>query len=121
KAQNVSQGKPTDRRIYQRVVAKGDVIVNQANQKKDKVPRLVRMHADEMHDIEKSGAGDIVALFGVDCASGDTFTDGDIKVTMTSMHVPDAVISLAIAPKEKAGSANFSKALNGFTRADPTC
>jgi elongation factor G len=113
-------GQLTYMRIYQGRVAKGDFIVNMANQKKVKVPRLVRMHADEMHDIEKAGAGDIVALFGVDCASGDTFTDGEIKVTMTSMHVPDAVISLAIAPKEKAGSANFSKALNRFTREDPT-
>src|SRR5207248_1523726 len=111
-------GQLTYMRIYQGKVSKGDFIVNMLNQKKVKVPRLVRMHADEMHDIEKSGAGDIVALFGVDCASGDTFTDGDIKVTMTSMHVPDAVISLAIAPKEKAGSANFSKALNRFTRED---
>src|SRR5205085_692532 len=107
-------------RIYQGQVAKGDFIVNMANQKRVKVPRLVRMHADEMHDIDTAGAGDIVALFGVDCASGDTFTDGEIKVTMTSMHVPDAVISLAIAPKEKASAANFSKALNRFTREDPT-
>ena len=113
-------GQLTYMRIYQGTVAKGDFIVNMTNQKKVKVPRLVRMHADEMHDIEQSQAGDIVALFGVDCASGDTFTDGQFKVTMTSMHVPDAVISLAIAPKEKAGQVNFSKALNRFTREDPT-
>src|SRR5436309_3048134 len=106
--------------IYQGRLAKGDFIVNMSNQKKVKVPRLVRMHADEMHDIESSHAGDIVAMFGVDCASGDTFTDGETRVTMTSMHVPDAVISLAIAPKEKTGAANFSKALNRFTREDPT-
>src|SRR3954447_15665665 len=113
-------GQLTYMRIYQGKVAKGDFIYNMANQKKVKVPRLVRMHADEMNDIDSAGAGDIVALFGVDCASGDTFTDGDVKVTMTSMHVPDAVISLAIAPKEKAAAANFSKALNRFTREDPT-
>jgi elongation factor G len=113
-------GQLTYMRIYQGKVAKGDFIVNCVNAKKVKVPRLVRMHADEMHDIEEAQAGDIVALFGVDCASGDTFTDGDIKVTMTSMHVPDAVISLAIAPKDKAGQVNFSKALNRFTREDPT-
>ncbi len=113
-------GQLTYLRIYQGKLTKGEFITNMTNQKKVKVPRLVRMHADEMHDIETTQAGDIVALFGVDCASGDTFTDGDIRVTMTSMHVPDAVISLAIAPKEKAGSANFSKALNRFTREDPT-
>ena len=106
--------------MYQGSVRKGDFIVNQRDQKRVKVPRLVRMHADEMHDIETAQAGDIIAMFGVDCASGDTFTNGEVKYTMTSMHVPDAVISLAIAPKEKAGAANFSKALNRFTREDPT-
>jgi elongation factor G len=113
-------GQLTYLRVYQGKIQKGDFITNVSTGKKLKVPRLVRMHADEMHDIERTQAGDIVALFGVDCASGDTFTDGDIMVTMTSMHVPDAVISLAIAPKEKANATNFSKALNRFTREDPT-
>jgi elongation factor G len=113
-------GQLTYMRIYQGTVKKGDVIFNSANDKKVKVPRLVQMHADEMHDIEEAQAGDIVAMFGVDCASGDTFTDGTIKYTMTSMFVPNAVISLAIAPKDKAGQTNFSKALNKFTKEDPT-
>lgn len=113
-------GQLTYMRIYQGTVKKGDVIFNSTNDKKVKVPRLVQMHADEMHDIEEATAGDIVALFGVDCASGDTFTDGKIKYTMTSMFIPNAVISLAIAPKDKAGQANFSKALNKFTKEDPT-
>jgi len=113
-------GQLTYMRIYQGTVSKGDFIHNSVNQKKVKVPRLVRMHADEMHDIESAQAGDIVALFGVECASGDTFTDGTIRYTMTSMFVPNAVISLAVAPKDKAGSANFSKALNRFTKEDPT-
>ncbi|HEX2674274.1 MAG TPA: elongation factor G, partial [Polyangiaceae bacterium] len=73
-----------------------------------------------MNDIEEARAGDIVAFFGVDCASGDTFTDGTIKYTMTSMFIPNAVISLAIAPKDKASAGNFSKALNKFTKEDPT-
>ena len=113
-------GQLTYMRIYQGKVNKGDVIYNSANDKKVKVPRLVQMHADQMNDIEYAQAGDIVAFFGVDCASGDTFTDGTIKVSMTSMFVPNAVISLAIAPKDKAGQANFSKALNKFTKEDPT-
>jgi elongation factor G len=113
-------GQLTYMRVYQGKVNKGDVIYNSANDKKVKVPRLVQMHADEMNDIETAQAGDIVAFFGVDCASGDTFTDGTIKVSMTSMFVPNAVISLAIAPKDKAGQANFSKALNKFTKEDPT-
>ena len=113
-------GQLTYMRVYQGSVRKGDVIFNSTNDKKVKVPRLVHMHADEMNDIEEAVAGDIVAFFGVDCASGDTFTDGKVKYTMTSMFVPNAVISLAIEPKEKAGQANFSKALNKFTKEDPT-
>ncbi|MDO8494033.1 MAG: elongation factor G [Deltaproteobacteria bacterium] len=113
-------GQLTYMRIYQGKVSKGDFIVNSVNQKKVKIPRLVRMHADEMNDITSAEAGDIVAMFGVDCASGDTFTDGSIRYTMTSMHVPDPVISLAVSPKDKANSANFSKGLNRFSREDPT-
>ncbi|HKY63150.1 MAG TPA: elongation factor G [bacterium] len=113
-------GQLTYMRIYQGQVAKGDWIVNSTNEKKVKVPRLVRMHADEMHDIDVAYAGDIVAMFGVECASGDTFTDGTIRYTMTSMHVPAAVISLAVAPKDKGATANFSKALNRFSKEDPT-
>ena len=113
-------GQLTYMRIYQGKVNKGDWIINQSNQKKVKIPRLVRMHADEMNDIESSEAGDIVAMFGVECASGDTFTDGTIQYTMTSMHIPNAVISLAVAPKDKTGLANFSKALNRFSKEDPT-
>lgn len=113
-------GQLTYMRIYQGKVGKGDWIVNSTNEKKVKVPRLVRMHADEMHDIDMAYAGDIVAMFGVECASGDTFTDGTIRYTMTSMHVPNAVISLAVAPKDKGATANFSKALNRFSKEDPT-
>jgi elongation factor G len=114
-------GQLTYMRIYQGSVAKGDFIVNNsAGQKRIKVPRLVRMHASDMKDIEAASAGDIVALFGVECASGDTFTDGKVNYTMTSMHVPEAVISLSVAPKDKEKAANFSKALNRFTKEDPT-
>ncbi|HEY5678053.1 MAG TPA: GTP-binding protein, partial [Myxococcales bacterium] len=86
-------GQLTYVRIYQGTVQKGDQIVNNsAGRRKVKVPRIVRMHSDEMHDVSEANAGDIVALFGVECASGDTFTNGDVQITMTSMHVPDAVI-----------------------------
>jgi len=114
-------GQLTYMRIYQGSLAKGDFIVNNSNNRKRvKVPRLVRMHSNEMNDISTATAGDIVALFGVECSSGDTFTDESINYTMTSMHVPDAVISLAVAPKDKGNAANFSKALNRFTKEDPT-
>ena len=113
-------GQLTYMRIYQGSVSKGDTIFNANNGKKVKIPRLVQMHADEMNDVTVAQAGDIVAFFGVDCASGDTFTDGEVTYTMTSMFIPNAVISLAIQPKDKSSTTNFSKALNKFTREDPT-
>lgn len=114
-------GQLTYMRIYSGTVKKGDQIINVSqHDKKVKIPRIVRMHSAEMIDVEEAKAGDIVAFFGVECASGDTFTDASVRYTMTSMFIPAAVISLAVAPKDKAGQANFSKALNRFTKEDPT-
>lgn len=120
KLQETQFGQLTYMRIYQGKMSKGDFIINQTNKKSVKIPRLVRMHSDKMEDIETAYAGDIVALFGVDCASGDTFCDDRINASMQSMHVPDSVISLAIAPKDKSGANNFSKALQKFRKEDPT-
>jgi elongation factor G len=113
-------GQLTYMRIYQGTMKKGDFITNVANGRKVKIPRLVRLHAEDMVDIESASAGDIVALFGIDCSSGDTFTDGELNWAMTSMFVPDSVISLAVSPKDKTTSANFSKALQKFRKEDPT-
>ncbi len=113
-------GQLTYLRIYQGVMNKGDFIYNMRDDKKLKIPRIVRMNSNEMEDVEEAHAGDIVALFGVECFSGDTFTDGKARVAMTSMHVPEAVISLAIAPKDKGAAGNFSKALQKFRKEDPT-
>ncbi len=113
-------GQLTYMRIYQGSISKGDFIFNVNNNKKVKIPRIVRMHSNEMHDVEAAVAGDIVALFGIDCASGDTFTDGKVMITMTSMHIPTAVMSLAVEPKERSSQSNFSKALNRFSKEDPT-
>jgi elongation factor G len=113
-------GQLTYMRVYQGSLNKGDFIINSTNSKRVKVPRIVRMHSNEMNDVESAKAGDIVALFGVECSSGDTFTDGTIKYSMTSMFVPEAVISLSVQPKDKSGDTNFSKALNRFTKEDPT-
>ena len=113
-------GQLTYIRIYQGTMRKGDTIVNSRDGRKVKIGRLVRMHSDEMEDIEMAHAGDIVALFGIDCASGDTFTSPDIAVSMSSMHVPAPVISLSISPVDNKAQVNMSKALNRFTKEDPT-
>ncbi|EAZ27513.1 hypothetical protein OsJ_11462 [Oryza sativa Japonica Group] len=113
-------GQLTYLRIYDGVIRKGDFIYNVNTGKKIKVPRLVRMHSNEMEDIQEAHAGQIVAVFGVDCASGDTFTDGSVKYTMTSMNVPEPVMSLAVSPISKDSGGQFSKALNRFQKEDPT-
>lgn len=113
-------GQLTYMRIYSGTVRKGDPIVNSTTGKRIKVPRLVRMHASELEDISSASAGDIVAMFGVECASGDTFTDGSVRYAMTSITVPEPVMSLAVAPKNRESSGAFSKALNRFTKEDPT-
>jgi len=113
-------GQLTYTRTYQGKLAKGDTVYNSRTGKKVKIGRLCRMHSNEMEEIEECGSGDIVALFGIDCASGDTFTSEDISCSMTSMHIPEPVISLAIIPKDNKAQINMSKALNRFTKEDPT-
>ncbi|MDH3348319.1 MAG: elongation factor G [Desulfobulbaceae bacterium] len=113
-------GQLTYIRTYQGTIRKGDSIINTRTGKKVKVGRLVRMHSDQMEEIDQAGSGDIIALFGVDCASGDTFCDDTINLSMSSMHVPSPVISLAITPVDNKAQANMSKALNRFVKEDPT-
>jgi elongation factor G len=113
-------GQLTYLRIYRGTMTKGDTLYNSRSGKKVKVGRLVRMHSDEMEDIQSATAGDIVALFGVDCYSGDTFTDGKDVVAMTSIFVPSPVISLTITPVDSKAQDNMSKALGRFTKEDPT-
>ncbi|KIV94198.1 elongation factor G, mitochondrial [Exophiala mesophila] len=113
-------GQLTYIRVYQGTLRKGLNVFNARNDKKVKIPRIVRMHSNEMEEVTEVGAGEICAVFGVDCASGDTFTDGQLGYTMTSMYVPEPVISLSIKPKANKDLPNFSKAMNRFQREDPT-
>ncbi|KAF9547620.1 elongation factor G, mitochondrial, partial [Agrocybe pediades] len=112
-------GQLTYMRVYQGTLKKAMQIFNARTGKKVKVPRLVRMHSNEMEDVDHIGPGEICAMFGVECSSGDTFTDGSTNYSMTSMYVPDPVISLSLKPKG-IETPNFSRALNRFQKEDPT-
>ena len=120
KLEDGKYGQLTYVRIYQGVLKKGDELVNTRARRKFKIGRLVRMHSDEMVDISEGSPGDIVALFGIECASGDTFCGPGINYAMSSMYVPEPVISLAVTPKDKKSADQLAKALNRFTKEDPT-
>lgn len=113
-------GQLTYVRVYQGTIKKGEELYNSRTRKKFKVGRLIRMNSAEMEDITEAPAGDVVALFGIDCASGDTFCGGDLNYAMTSMFVPEPVISLSITPSDKKSADQMAKALNRFTKEDPT-
>ena len=114
-------GQLTYLRCYQGMVNKGDSVYNTRTGKKTRLSRLVQMHADKMEDISKAYAGDICAVFGVDCASGDSFvSEKELKLAMESIHVPEAVLSMSIKPADKKGEGNFAKAIARFTKEDPT-
>ncbi len=113
-------GQLTYTRIYQGKIVKGDSYFNTRTGKKVRFGRLVRMHANDRADVEVAEAGDIVALVGVDCASGDTFCSEAVTYSLESIFVPDAVIRLSIEPVKRDGADKLGKALERFRREDPT-
>lgn len=120
KLEDTKYGQLTYVRVYQGQLRRGMLLQNTRNPgKRVKLSKLVRMHSNEMEEVEELGAGEIGAMFGLECASGDSFTDGQLHWAMTSMFVPDPVISLAIRPKTK-DNPNFGKALQKFMKEDPT-
>jgi elongation factor G len=113
-------GQLTYFRIYQGTIKKGESYTNVRTGKKVRFGRLVRMHANDREDIEEGFAGDIIAVVGVDCASGDTFCGGDVNYSLESMYVPEPVIRLSVTPAARDGADRLGKALERFRREDPT-
>ncbi|NBF40076.1 MAG: elongation factor G, partial [Spirochaetes bacterium] len=120
KLEESQYGQLTYLRVYQGSLKKGIELINTRDKKKIRIGRLIRMHASTMSDITEAPPGDIVAMFGIDCASGDTFCAPGTNYSMTSMYVPNPVISLSLAAKDKSSEENMSKALNRFSKEDPT-
>jgi elongation factor G len=113
-------GQVTYTRVYQGRIEKGHVYLNSRSGKKLRVSRILRMHANDREDIPAAEAGDIVALMGVDCSSGDTLCAPSTNYALERMHVMEPVISFSIAPAQKTDRDKLSKALGRFTREDPT-
>jgi elongation factor G len=120
KLDETQYGQLTYMRIYQGTLKRGNYITNVNSGKKIKLARIVRMHSDDMEEIDQAGAGEVVAMFGVDCSSMDTFSDGGTDLVMSSMYVPEPVMSLAVKPKKSTMQDQFGKAINKFTKEDPT-
>jgi elongation factor G len=113
-------GQLTYTRIYQGTLKKGDTAYNPRTQKKQRIGRLVRMHSADKEEIDVASAGDIIAMVGVECASGDTYCAENINVAMESIYCPEPVIELALKPEKQDDLVKVSKALNRFMKEDPT-
>jgi elongation factor G len=113
-------GQLTFMRLYQGTVAKGETYINQRTSQKQRFSRIVRMHADKREEIDSAEAGDIVAVMGVDAASGDTYASESKYCSLENMFVPEPVIKMAITPTKREGLDKLGKALQRFTREDPT-
>ena len=115
-----SFGQLTYTRVYQGTLSKGTAYRNARTNKMQRVGRLVQMHANQREDIDMARPGDIIAMVGIDCASGDTFCDEKINCSMESIFVADPVIKLSLTPASSADQDKMAKALNRFMKEDPT-
>ncbi|HVJ80106.1 MAG TPA: GTP-binding protein, partial [Planctomycetia bacterium] len=113
-------GQVTYFRIYQGTVKKGETYTNSRSTRGQRFSRILRVHADEREDVDMAQAGDIVAIVGIDCASGDTYCGGELAYALESIYVPEPVISLAVVAEKRGDSDKLSKALQRFRKEDPT-
>jgi len=113
-------GQLTFMRVYQGKIVKGDSYVNQRTGRKERFSRLVRMHSNKREDIDTATAGDIIAVMGIDSASGDTYAVERDFCTLESMFIPEPVIKVAVSPASRADADKMAKALQRFRKEDPT-
>ncbi len=113
-------GQLTFLRIYQGTIKKGEMYINQRTGRKDRFSRILRMHSDKREELDEATAGDIVAVMGIDCASGETYAQEAKMCTLENMYVPEPVIKVAVMPKERSGGDKMGKALQRFRKEDPT-
>ncbi|ORM42125.1 putative elongation factor G [Babesia sp. Xinjiang] len=120
KIQDSPMGQLTFLRIYQGILRKGQQLYLVEENKKHSTKKLFKMHASDTEDVSEACSGDIVAISGLKCNSGVTFTDGRLQLTMAPIFVPEPVVSLALKKVDTSDMARLSKALHRFKREDPT-
>lgn len=114
-------GQLTFIRVYSGVLSKGDAVYNPVKGKKERIGRIVLMHANDRHEVDELRAGDIAACVGLkDVTTGDTLTDPNAVITLERMEFPDPVISLAIEPKTKGDQEKMGIALQRLAAEDPS-
>ncbi len=113
-------GQLTYMRIYQGSITKGETYFNQRTGRKERFSRIVRMHSDKREELDTASAGDIIAVMGIDSATGDTYCQDAKMCSLESMFVPEPVIKMAVSPRERSNSDKLGKALQRFRKEDPT-
>jgi elongation factor G len=113
-------GQVTFVRIYQGTLSKGTFYYNTRQRKRARISRILRVHADQKEDIDSASAGDIVAVMGIECATGDTYCAEGTDLSLESIFAAEPVIDLSIQPLKRADYDKLAKALNRFMREDPT-
>ena len=115
-----SFGQVTYMRVYQGTLNKGTFYYNSRQKKRARISRILRVHSDQKEDIDSATAGDIVAVMGIECATGDTYCAEGTNLSLESIFAAEPVIDLSINPNKRADYDKLSKALNRFMREDPT-
>ena len=113
-------GQLTYFRVFSGKVYAGSYVYNATKDRKERIGRLLLMHANSREDVQEAGAGEIVAAVGLDATTGDTLSDEKHPIVLEKLEFPEPVISMAIEPKTKKDQEKLSQVLNKFMKEDPT-